>query len=250
MALYGIQAQKLRKEFGAFCAVRDIDLTIPAGSIFGFLGPNGSGKSTTVRMLTGLLRPTSGAASVAGLDVAAGAVELKRNIGVVPEDLGLFDRLTLWEHLHLSGPLYGLSRREVDSRGRDLFALLDLWEKRHTYAGLGSFGMRKKCSLAMALLHNPRVLFLDEPFEGIDPVSAGNIRDLLKAVAARGVTVFLTSHILEIAQEMVDAYAIIRAGEIARTGALAELAQQGRTLRDVYFEQIGHEAAAPLAWLG
>jgi ABC-2 type transport system ATP-binding protein len=246
----GIEARALRKDFGTFRAVRDIDLSVPAGTIFGFLGPNGSGKSTTVRMLTGLLRPTAGEAYVAGLPVSVGAPELKRQIGVVPEDLGLFDRITLWEHLMLAGPVYGLSRVETESRARDLLGVLDLWETRHTYADQGSFGMRKKCSLAMALLHNPRVLFLDEPFEGIDPVSAGNIRLLLTAVSERGVTVFLTSHILEIAQELIHGFAIIAGGGIRCRATMAELAASSRSLRDVYFEHVGHQAAAPLPWLG
>jgi ABC-2 type transport system ATP-binding protein len=240
----------LRKEFGRFRAVDDIDLTVPAGTIFGFLGPNGSGKSTTVRMLTGLLRPTSGAARVAGLAVQAGAVELKRQIGVVPEDLALFDRITIWEHLMLAGPVYGLSREETERRARDLLDLLGLWETRHTFADQGSFGMRKKCSLAMALIHNPRVLFLDEPFEGIDPVSAENIRALLLGVAERGVTVFLTSHILEIAQDLIGAFAIIAGGRIACAATMAEVRASGRTLREVYFEHIGHTAPVQPGWLG
>jgi ABC-2 type transport system ATP-binding protein len=165
-------------------------------------------------MLTGLLPPTSGEALIRGTSILNSPLVVKQQIGVLPEDLALFDSLTIWEHLLLTGPIYGLSKNETQSRAEQLLKYLDLWAKRHTYVDEASAGMRKKCALAMALLHNPRVLFLDEPFEGIDPVAARNIKDLLLLMAGLGVTVFLTSHILEVVERLVQSFAIIVAGNV------------------------------------
>lgn len=174
--MFEIDTQNLTRKFGDLVAVRDVNLQISKGTIFGFLGPNGAGKSTTVGMLTGLLRPTSGEALVSGASIVSSPLEVKKKIGVLPEDLALFEALTLWEHLMMVGPIYGLSLHETEQRAEQLLKYVDLWPSRHTYADEASHGMRKKCSLAMALIHNPQVLFLDEPFEGIDPVSSRNIR--------------------------------------------------------------------------
>ena len=149
-----------RKKFGSFTAVRNLNLQVPRGTIFGFLGPNGSGKSTTVKLLTGLLTPTAGEILITSEPVAVENVALKRKIGVLPEDDSLFRALTIWEHLEMSGPLYGLSHKETEARATQILRHLDLWRERGTYVEQASFGMRKKCALAMALLHNPRVLFL------------------------------------------------------------------------------------------
>jgi ABC-2 type transport system ATP-binding protein len=192
-----IEILSLTKRFGSFTAVDEVTLSIDTGTIFGFLGPNGSGKSTTVKMLTGLLQPTSGDALIDGLSIQHNSLEIKSRIGVLPEDLALFNSLTIWEHLKLSGPVYGLSQNETESRAEQLLNYLELWTERHTFVEQASFGMRKKCALVMALLHNPKVLFLDEPFEGIDPVSSRSMKDLLLLMSQRGVTIFLTSHILE-----------------------------------------------------
>src|SRR5947208_747235 len=167
-----IETHNLSKAFGNLVAVRDLELRIPKGTLFGFLGPNGSGKSTTVKMLTGMLRPTSGEVFISGRSVVNSPLEVKKRIGVLPEELALFESLTIWEHLLMIGPVYELSRQETASRAEQLLVYLDLWQARHTYIEEASSGMRKKCSLALALLHNPEILFLDEPFEGIDPVSA------------------------------------------------------------------------------
>jgi ABC-2 type transport system ATP-binding protein len=245
-----IEARGLTKMFGKFTAVRNLSLQVPRGTIFGFLGPNGSGKSTTVKLLTGLLEPTAGEVRVAGEPVTVENVALKRKIGVLPEDNTLFQGLTIWEHLELCGPLYGLKRAETEERAAQLLRHLDLWRERETYVEQASFGMRKKCALGMALLHNPRVLFLDEPFEGIDPGSSRNIKDLLLLLAQKGVTIFLTSHILEVVERLVEQYVIIIDGEVVCAQTVAETLRAGLTLEDVYFQFAGKPLAEDLTWLG
>ncbi|MDQ6677896.1 MAG: ABC transporter ATP-binding protein [Acidobacteriota bacterium] len=247
---FEIQARGLVKRFGDFTAVRDVTLEIPKGIIFGFLGPNGSGKSTTVKMLTGLLEPTAGEVEVAGRVPRPSDIESRRLIGVLPEGNALFHSLTLLEHLLLSGPLYGLTEEETERRAQQLLEALDLWDVRNTYADQASYGMAKKCSLAMAMLHNPRVLFLDEPFEGVDPASSRSIKDLLGLLASRGVTIFLTSHILEIAQQLVQSFAIIREGRIVCRETVEDAARAGRTIEDYYFEHIGRPELGEWKWLG
>src|SRR5689334_22126834 len=212
--MWAIEAHSLTKTFGAVTAVRSVTLRVPSGTIFAFLGPNGSGKSTTVKLLTGLLPRTAGEARVNGRLVSVDDLELRRDIGILPEDDALFPDLTIWEHLELCGRLYGLERHEGDARAIQLLRHLDLEQGRTTIVEKASFGMRKKCALAMALLHNPRVLFLDEPFEGIDPGSSRNIKDLLVVLARKGVTIFLTSHILEVVERLVEHFAIIIDGEV------------------------------------
>jgi ABC-2 type transport system ATP-binding protein len=242
-----IETRDLTKRFGAFTAVNGLTLQIPAGSVFGFLGPNGSGKSTSVKMMTGLLRPDSGEVWIDGLSVREQPVEVKRRIGVVPDDLALFHSLTIEEHLLLCGPLYGLSETETARRAEDLLKYLDLWTTRGTYSENCSFGMSKKCALAMALVHNPKVLFLDEPFEGIDPSAARNIKDLIQTLAQKGVTIFLTSHILEIAERLIDRFAIIRDGQLVTQGVMADL---DGSLEDLYFAHVQREERQGLEWLG
>ena len=250
MEEWDIEARGLTKKFGSFTAVRDLSLRVPRGVIFGFLGPNGSGKSTTVKLLTGLLTPTAGVALIAGEPVTVENVAIKHKIGVLPEDDALFRALTIREHLEMSGSLYGLKREETETRATQLLRHLDLWQERETYVEQASFGMRKKCALAMALLHNPRVLFLDEPFEGIDPGSSRNIKDLLLALTQKGVTIFLTSHILEVVERLVGQYAIIIDGEIVCQQTVEETINAGRTLEDVYFQFAGRPAVEEMAWLG
>jgi ABC-2 type transport system ATP-binding protein len=250
MEYWDIEARGLTKAFGSFTAAHNLNLRVPRGTIFGFLGPNGSGKSTTVKMLTGLLTPTEGEALIAGQPVAVENVALKHKIGVLTEDDALFRALTIWEHLEMSGPLYGLGHEETEARATQLLRHLDLWRERGTYIEQASFGMRKKCALAMALLHNPRVLFLDEPFEGIDPGSSRNIKDLLLMLSRKGVTIFLTSHILEVVERLVGQYAIIIDGEIVCQQTVEETVKAGRTLEDVYFQFAGRPAMEEMAWLG
>jgi ABC-2 type transport system ATP-binding protein len=246
----GIEARGVTKMYGHVTAVRDLNLRVQPGTLFGFLGPNGSGKSTTVKVLTGLLAPTTGDVRVAGHIVSPENIDLRRAIGILPEDGALFHSLTIWEHLEMSGPLYGLSRQDTRHRAIQLLRHLDLERASGTYIDQASYGMRKKCALAMALLHNPRILFLDEPFEGIDPGSSRNIKDLLVTLAAKGVTVFVTSHILEVVERLIDQFAIIIRGEVVCCQTVADLQRTGMTLEDVYFQFAGKPAVGNLTWLG
>lgn len=242
-----ITCRGLTKQYAEHAAVSSLDLTIPAGEICCFLGPNGAGKSTTVKMLTGLLAPTSGTAEVCGLNVAKQPLEVRRLSGTVPEHLGLFDSLTVSEHLRLTGDVWGLNRRERDSRAAELLAALALEHGADTFASDCSHGMRKKTALAMALLPNPRVLFLDEPFEGIDPVTSKTIREMLKQLSAHGVTVFLTAHILSIAEEIATRIVFIRGGKKVWDSPPSELPA---SLEAHYFDLVEAPIPQELKWLG
>lgn len=247
---FDIEALSLTKQYGGRTVVRGLNLRVNRGTIFGFLGPNGAGKSTTLKMLTGILKPTSGEVRITGASLAREPVAVKQRIGVLPESLALFDGLTVREHLTLCGRVYELDRSEARRRADELLRFLDLWEARDVHVEQASYGMRKKCALAMALLHNPPVLFLDEPFEGIDPIARSDIEELLRVLAKRGVTIFLTSHILEIVEKLVDEFAIIVGGEIVSRRSVAELEQAGESLRDTYFRFVGRERTEELTWLG
>ncbi|HEX4809742.1 MAG TPA: ABC transporter ATP-binding protein [Bryobacteraceae bacterium] len=240
-----IRCHKLTKTFGSFTAVDGVSLEL-AGGICALLGPNGAGKSTLVKMLTGLIVATSGSAEIAGLDVQRSNLEVKRLVGVLPESLGVFDSLTIEEHLLLCGPVYGLSAAETRARMEPLLRILGLEKGRKTFLDQCSHGMRKKTSLAMALLHNPRVLFLDEPFEGIDPVSAKAIHDLLTSISQRGITVFLTSHILSIVDRLATNIMMIRAGRIVWTSGSSGAS---RPLEDIYFDLVEAPPSEDLPWL-
>lgn len=252
-----IQIQGLRKSFGEKTAVDGIDLHVPKGAFFGFLGPNGAGKTTTIRMITGLLAPTAGDALLAGHSITTNPVAAKRSMGVVPDDLALFDRLSHWEHLTMIGNVYGLGRGETESRAEELLKVLGLYEDRGTFAGDSSHGMRKKLALAMALIHRPKILFLDEPFEGVDPLAGQVLRALLQRMSAGGTTIFLTSHILEILEKLVDQVAVIVDGRIALNNRLSDLEASGRTLEQAFIEAVGAHApgddadaaGADLSWL-
>jgi ABC-2 type transport system ATP-binding protein len=242
-----ISCRNLTRRFGDFTAVSGLDLEVAAGAICAFLGPNGAGKSTTVNMMTGLLAPTSGEVRVCGLDPAASGIELKRRIGVLPEDLGLFDDLTVEEHLMLTGDIYGVPREETRKRTSQLLHALSLEHGRRTFAAACSHGMRKKTAFAMALLPNPQVLFLDEPFEAVDPVTAKIMRDLLQSVARHGVTVFLTSHILSMVERIATQIVMIRKGSVVWNSTVAELPQ---ALEDHYFDLVETPVVEELEWLG
>jgi ABC-2 type transport system ATP-binding protein len=242
-----ITCRELTRRFGDFTAVDRLTLEVDRGAICAFLGPNGAGKSTTVKMLTGLLPPSSGSASVDGLDVASHPLEIKRRIGVLPEDIGLFDDLTVEEHLLLTGDVYGLARAETRSRADQLLRALSLEHGRHTFAAASSHGMRKKTSFAMALLPNPAVLFLDEPFEAVDPVTSKIMRLLLESAARRGVTVFLTSHILSVVEQIATQLVMIRGGKLVWNSPASELPQ---SLEQHYFDLVEAPAVEELDWLG
>jgi ABC-2 type transport system ATP-binding protein len=188
-----VETFALVKQFGEFVAVDHIDLKVSRGSFFGFLGPNGAGKSTTIKMLTGLLAPTSGKLRVLDFDIAEQPMEVKRRIGVVPEDLNLFERLTGAEMLSFTGRMYGLHREEIAQRSKELLELMELSAEPKKLIIEYSHGMKKKLSLACALIHRPEILFLDEPFEGVDAIASRTLKDLLSRLTTRGLTVFLTS---------------------------------------------------------
>lgn len=242
-----IVARKLTKTYGDYTAVDALDLEIEAGSICAFLGPNGAGKSTAVKMLTGLLAPTSGSATVAGVPCFPATPALSRAVGVLPETLGLFDSLTIEEHLTLTGAVYGLEKQETERRTSELLQALVLEDGRRTFLDECSYGMRKKTALAMALLPNPRVLFLDEPFEGLDPVVSKTIRDLLVSIAPRGVTIFMTSHILSIVEEIATQVMMIRAGQV-----VFDSRREGRdrSLESIYFDLVEAPRTGDWSWLG
>jgi ABC-2 type transport system ATP-binding protein len=244
-----ISCSNLTRRFGSKTVVDSISFDLPCGSICAFLGPNGAGKSTTMKMLIGVLRPTSGTATVAGLEVYEGkyALALKRRIGVLPEGLGLFDHLSVEEHLHMSGPIYGLSKEESYARTNQLLRVLGLEDGRNTYAYQCSHGMRKKTALAMALLHNPQVLFLDEPFEGIEPGTSETLRDLLITLSRSGVTVFFTSHILSMMERIATHFILIRNGAIAWNSRAEDLPS---SLEEMYFDLVEAPALETLPWLG
>jgi ABC-2 type transport system ATP-binding protein len=242
-----ISCRNLTRRFGEFTAVDSLTFEVSAGAICAFLGPNGAGKSTTVKMLTGLLPPTSGEVEVCGLNVQADPLELKRRIGVLPEDLGLFDDLTVEEHLLLTGSVYGVEKKETRSRTDQLLHALSLGHGRNTFAASCSHGMRKKTAFAMALLPNPRVLFLDEPFEAIDPVTSKIMRDMLVSIARRGVTVFLTSHILSVVEQISTQLVMIRKGRIVWDSPTGDLPQ---SLEEHYFDLVEAPVVEELEWLG
>src|SRR5215471_6869502 len=218
-----IETFDLVKQFGAFTAVDHVNLQVRRGSFFGFLGPNGAGKSTTIKMLTGLLGPTSGKLRVLDRDLEAAPMEVKRRIGVVPEDLNLFERLTGAEMLVFTGRMYGLGKAEIAERAPELLTLMELNEDPKKLIVEYSHGMKKKLSLACALIHRPEILFLDEPFEGVDAIASRTLKDLLSRLTARGLTVFLTSHVLEIVERLCSDIAIIAQGRLLASGALNEL---------------------------
>jgi ABC-2 type transport system ATP-binding protein len=247
-----IETDRLTRFFGDFCAVDAIDLRVERGTFYGFLGPNGAGKSTTIKMLTGLLAPSEGEVRVLGLNVLdlRQALEAKRRMGVVPEDLALFDNLTAREYLTFVGRMYLLPREVIRRRIGELLPLLGLEGEEKKLTLEYSHGMKKKLALAAALLPNPDLLFLDEPFEGIDAVTSRLLRDLLKGYVARGSTVFLTSHVLEIVEKLCTHVGIIVKGALVEQDSL-EAIRQGSSLEDRFLERAGAgaETMGKLSWL-
>ncbi len=248
--MFSIETENLTKIYGQKTVVKNLSLFIKKGEIFTLLGANGSGKSTIVKMLTGLLKPTNGDAKILGDSVLAENIELKKVIGVLPESLALFDGLSIWEHIILAGEVYNLSGRETVFRGEQLLKYLDLWEDKFTRVENCSFGMKKKCSLALALIHNPKIVFLDEPFEGVDPISSKNIREAILYSSTKGCTFFITSHSLEIMEQITDSFAIISHGEIIFQSDIESLKVENKTLQTIYFEYVGHDLTGNLEWLG
>jgi len=233
-----ILVRGLRKSYGAKAAVDGVDLEVPRGSFFGFLGPNGAGKSTTIRMLTGLIPADAGVIEILGLPLGERELEIKRLIGLVPDESLLFDRLTGAEYLEFVGRMYGLDRGTAIARGRDLLALFELENDRKMIAEY-SKGMRKRVAMAAALIHHPELFLMDEPFEGVDAVGARLMKDILAAQVRRGATIFLTTHVLEVVERLCDRVAIIDHGKIAAAGTLPELCASGDSLEDVFVRIVG-----------
>lgn len=266
-----VVTEKLTRRFGpegtGVVAVNQLDLTVHAGQFFGFLGPNGAGKSTTIRMLTGLLAPTAGRIQILEQNLATHPVEVKRQIGVVPEGLALFDRLTGPEYLQFVGRMYGLDRQTTAQRTAELLEFMQLADRPRTLVSEYSHGMQKKLALAAAVIHAPKLLFLDEPFEGVDAIAAGTLKAMLSRMTARGATIFLTSHVLEIVERLCSHVGIIHQGRLVAQGSLEELrkgveAQEARgeaqrmagrkiTLEEIFLEIVGGKRAVEqeLSWL-
>ncbi|MBL1067494.1 ABC transporter ATP-binding protein [Streptomyces sp. 7-21] len=249
-----VRVRGLWKTFGEQPAVAGIDLDLPAGRFIGLVGPNGAGKTTTLSMITGLLRPDEGTVEIAGHDVWRDPVAVKSRIGVLPEGLRLFERLSGRELLTYLGRLRGLPGPEVERRADQLLDLLDLSGSQSKLVVDYSTGMRKKIGLAAALLHNPEVLFLDEPFEGVDPVSAQTIRGVLERFTDSGATVVFSSHVMELVESLCDWVAVISAGRIRAQGPLAEVRGDAPSLQDAFLALVGASRGNPqghdLDWLG
>jgi ABC-2 type transport system ATP-binding protein len=246
-----IAVSGLRKSFGEKEAVAGIDLEIAAGSLAGLVGPNGAGKTTSLSMMTGLLRPDAGKILITGLDVWADPRAAKAVIGVVPDQARLFERLSGAEMLEYAGRLRGLPAAEARSRAAQLVDVLDLAEDAKRLVADYSTGMRKKAMLGCALIHNPPVLFLDEPLEGVDPVSADSIRRLLTRFTGSGSTVLFSSHVMELVEQVCDHVSIIDKGRIVATGT-TEQVRDGKTLQQAFIDLVGSRAHGEegLSWLG
>jgi len=270
-----ISTEHLTRRFGELVAVNDVNLRVTAGQFFGFLGPNGAGKSTTIKMLTGLLAASAGRIEILGLDLAREPVEVKRQIGVVPEGMALFGRLTGAEYLNFVGRMYGLDRETAAKRATELLEFMQLTDQPKSLVTDYSHGMQKKLALAAAVIHGPRILFLDEPFEGVDAIAAGTLKTMLQRMIVRGATIFLTSHVLEIVERLCSHVAIIHRGRLVAQGSIEELragveaqaasadtagaadaaaVRQGEklTLEEIFLRIVGGSRTAQqeLSWLG
>ena len=249
MSPAAILVHGLKKSYGSVAAVDGVDLEVPRGSFFGFLGPNGAGKSTTIRLLTGLIPADSGTMEILGRRLPEDELEIKRRIGLVPDESLLFDRLTGAEFLEFVGRMYGLDRATAIDRAGGLLDLLELAKDRKII-GEYSKGMRKRVALAASLIHHPELFLMDEPFEGVDAVGARLMKDILIDQVRRGATVFLTSHVLEVVERLCDRIAIINRGTIVTSGTLEELRASGESLEDAFVRVLGAERQLErLDWL-
>lgn len=253
-----VRAEDLRKSYGSKEVVRGVSLSVPAGMLYGFLGPNGAGKTTTIKMLTGLLRPTSGVVEVAGHDMLKEPERAKARMALVPDQPRLFDKLSAREFLAFTAEIYGVDPRKAKRRTSELLEMFELSESADELVEGYSHGMRQKTALSAALLHEPDVLFLDEPTVGLDPASARLIKDILRGVVDRGGTVFLTTHILEIAEALCDRVGIIKDGSILAEGSIGELRAgeasgeddldaSGESLEDIFLGLTGSGEGRQLA---
>jgi ABC-2 type transport system ATP-binding protein len=244
-----IVARDLRKGYGLKLAVDGLNLEVPRGSFFGFLGPNGAGKSTTIRMLTGLIPPDSGSIEILGFKLPEQELEIKRRIGLVPDESFLFDRLTGMEFLEFVGRMYGLARPTAVERAYGLMHLFELMDD-GKIIGEYSKGMRKRVAMAAALIHHPELFLMDEPFEGVDAVGARLMKDILLDQVRRGATIFLTSHVLEVVERLCDRVAIIDKGKITMCGSMEELRASGESLEEAFVRIVGADRQMErLDWL-
>jgi len=270
MSSPAIETQGLTRRFGNLIAVDGVNLRVDSGQFFGFLGPNGAGKSTTIKMLTGLLAASEGSVRVLGSDLAQNPVEVKRQIGVVPEGLALFGRLTAPEYLNFVGRMYGLDRDTAAKRTAELLDFMQLADRSKTLVTDFSHGMQKKLAMAAAVIHGPKILFLDEPFEGVDAIASGTLKTMLARMISHGATIFLTSHVLEIVERLCSHVAIIHKGQLVAQGSLEELragvearealahpgdgasAHAKLTLEQIFLETVGgvRTGEQELSWLG
>ena len=247
-----VETRGLTRCFGDLYAVAGLDLSVETGRFFGFLGPNGAGKSTTIKMLTGLLAPTQGSISILGENIGDSekARLVKKRIGVVPEELALFDNLTAREYLTFVGRMYQLPKETVHKRSQELLTVMGLENEDKKLTLEYSHGMKKKLALAAALIPKPDLLFLDEPFEGVDAVSSRILRDMLKQCVLRGATVFLTSHVLEIVEKLCTDVGIIAKGKLVYQDTMANISLSG-SLEERFLEAVGsnHVERQKLSWL-
>ncbi|HMF75944.1 MAG TPA: ABC transporter ATP-binding protein [Bryobacteraceae bacterium] len=249
-----IEIQDLQKSYNGVPAVDGLSVSVPQRCFFGFLGPNGAGKTTTIKMLMGLAQPDAGSITMLGLPMPAKSLEIRGQIGLVPDDSLLFDYLSGAEYLEFVGRLYGLSRPLAKERGMELLQLFQLDENQRKLIGEYSKGMRKRVAMAAALIHRPRLFLMDEPFEGVDAVGARLMKDILLEQVRRGATIFLTSHVLEVVERLCDQVAIINRGKIVVQGTMADLRRQSSdgatTLEDIFVHTVGGDRyTGKLDWL-
>ena len=245
-----IKILNLRKVYGDKAAVDGLTLSVPQGCFFGFLGPNGAGKTTTIKMLMGLAPPTSGTIELLGLPMPAQALEIKKQIGLVPDESLLFDHLTGGEFIEFAGRIYGLERTLARERAAELLDLFELGNAPRKLIAEYSKGMRKRVAMAASLIHRPKLFLMDEPFEGVDAVGARLMKDILLEQVRHGATIFLTSHVLEVVERLCERVAIIRGGQLVSEGRIEDMRGAAETLEDAFVRALGVERmAGTLDWL-
>ena len=246
-----IRIESVTKMFGELAAISELSLEVPAGTFLGLLGRNGAGKSTLIKMITGLMNPTQGTIEVLGEPMTPKSLEIKKRIGVMPEGTALLEGLTASQYLRFIGRLQGLSDEVLDKRRRELFAVLELDPGAKTLIADYSYGMQKKTALCAALLHGPELLLLDEPFEGIDPITVRVIKDLLRGLMDKGTTLVLTSHALDLVEKLCPVLAIIDQGKLVASGTLEQLKEKhagSESLEEVFLDLMGSGGEGKLSW--
>ncbi len=246
-----IRIQSVTKRFGSLVAVSDVSLEVPEGTFLGLLGRNGAGKSTLIKMITGTMKPTQGELHVLGEKVSMTSLDIKRRIGVTPQRMAMIDGLTGAQYLRLIGRLYGLEDDVIDERRKELFDVLELEPEPRTLIGDYSYGMQKKTALCAALIHGPELLLLDEPFEGVDPVTVRVIKDLLLGLNRKGTTLVLTSHALDLIETLCPVLAIIDGGKVLASGTIEALKAahgEGNSLEQIFLELTGGGRKGELSW--